>query len=78
MVGNGIVDRTELSDKTTTNLLCMQCMQDQVAGITTAGPVNLDNARLLVVTENFGFACTLSVTCVHGKHHFTIEQPCIP
>jgi len=28
-----------------------------------------------VVTKNFGFACTLSVSCIHSKHNFTVEPP---
>ncbi len=78
LVGNGILDRNELCEKIGTNLVCLQCIHDQLAGTQNGGPVVLDDARLLVATKNFGFACTLSVTCKHGKHHFTIEHARVP
>jgi len=28
---------------------------------------------LVATTSNVGFACTLSVKCIHGHHHFTVE-----
>jgi len=78
MISHGIVDRMVLSNKITTNLQCMQCMQDQLIGARTGGTVKLNDARLLVATKNLGFACMLSVMCAHSKHHFTVEPMCIP
>jgi len=38
----------------------------------------LDDALLVAMASNVGFACTLSIKCVHGHHQFTIELLHVP
>jgi len=73
LVGNVILDRTQLQQKLVTNLLCFQCMQEQLEEANRMEEICLNDAMIVAMTRNVGFACTLSVKCVHGCHQFTVE-----
>jgi len=78
LVGNGILNRTELQTKLVNNLLCLCCMQEQLKSVECVEDFCLDNAMLVVMTSNVGFACTLLIKCIHGNHQFTVEPLQVP
>jgi len=78
LVGNGMIDRTQCQQKLVFNLLCFQCMQEQLETSNCVEDICLDDAMLVAMTSNVGFACILSIKCVHGHHQFTIEPLHVP
>jgi len=75
IVGNGIIDRTELTNKITTDLLCLHCIHEQIAFAKNINDIKLEDATVQVKTNTFGFACTVFVKCKRGYHDFRIEPP---
>jgi len=63
----------DLKDKIVCNLLCMHCLKEQIEGTQSVSDICLNDAIVHAVTANVGFTCTLSVTCCHVQHNFTIE-----
>ncbi len=53
-------------------------MQEQLEDAECTDEICLDDAMLVATTSNVGFACTLSVKCIHGHHHFTVEPLRVP
>jgi len=54
LVGNGIINRTQLQQKLEAYLLCFQCMQEQLDTSKCVEEICLDDAMLVASTSNVG------------------------
>jgi len=78
IVGNCVIDRTELDDRFETFLLCLHCLREQMVSAKDIKDIELESAMLQVQTKTHGFACTVYVKCKGRLHDFHIEPPCVP
>jgi len=73
LLGNGIIDLLQLETKITSNLLCLQCVMEQMYGLDSDNGYMIDECGVIVRTIHRGFACTVTVECVWRHHMFSIE-----
>ncbi len=75
--GNAIINTCQLKEKMMKNLLCSQCVQEQLNQNILTRNVNLGDAVFDVDVTKVAFACIITVQCKHG-HSFCVEPARVP
>jgi len=73
LLGNGIIDLLQLETKISSNLLCLQCVMEEMYDPDSNKGYMIDECGVIVGTIHHGFACTVMVECVWRHHMFSIE-----
>jgi len=73
LLGNGIIDLLQLETKISSNLLCLQCVMEEMYDPGSSKGYMIDECGVIIRTIHHGFACTVMVECVRRHHMFSIE-----